>query len=468
MWLPKTLKADGPRYLAILSALEADIASGAVEDGLPLAPQRELAFQLGISVGTVVRAYSIAKQRGLVSGEVGRGTFVNARKALAEEDYFGDGSGHFATNTSDQIDLSLNISPPLREADQIGNALRSISGDAQLAQMIRYGVHLGPQKSRRILAEWVTETSHDNLRPSPEQIALSGGAQQAIWAICSGKIRPGDTILAESSTFAGIKSVAGLLGATVHGVDMDEQGLLPDALDKAISLTNARILYVMPTLQNPTGITMPEERRKAILSVVAKNDILVIEDDVYGFLKPDAPPPLAAKLPEKVYYVSSFSKSVAPGLRVGYCVFPDHMKTGIEAALRATCWMNPPIMSELVMQLIERREIESIVTSRISTARSRLSIAREKLGSTFPDLDWSTPRYHLWLSQPDNASAERFVRLAQEAGVLVSPPETVASDASSPSGIRVCLGCPLDEETLIIALDRMTSIDFTHWNFSTI
>lgn len=458
MWQPNALSPEGARYLAIVKALENDIAEGVATDGMALAPQRELAHQLGLSVGTVVRAYAIAKQRGLVTGEVGRGTFVDAGKARADAPHFGDGAGHPAGAMPGTIDLSVNIAPPLLEADRIGNALKAVAGHADLSQMLRYGTHIGPERQRQTLAQWIASTSHGAFQPNAAQIAICTGAQQALSAICS-RLRPGQTLLTESTTFPGIKSIAGISGLQIRGVAMDDCGMCPNALEDAITQTGAPIVYLMPTLHNPTGITMPSERREAILSVIARHNTLVIEDDVYGFLKPEAPPPLAASLPEKVCYVSSFSKSVAPGMRVGYCAVPSHIAREIEAALRAACWMSPPLMAEVICGLIRQDQMRPIVNSRIAAAKQRLETAHRCLAEPFPDLDWTTPRYHLWLPQPDAALAERFVRQARDAGVLLSAPDSVAADKSAPPGVRVCLGSAADAGTLETALRRLPVLD---------
>ncbi len=452
MWIPDHLDPDGPRYLAVVKALEDDIANGRALDGMALAPQRELAYQLGLSVGTVVRAYSVAQQRGLIAGEVGRGTFVRGRAGQAETRFFGDGSAHQDSRKAGTIDLSVNVAPPLRQAERVGNALRAVANATELPQMLRYGVHLGADSQRRALAEWLDRTSAGRYAPSADRIAICIGAQQAIWAVCSSVLRPGQTILAESVTFAGIKSVAGLLGAHLCGVDMDEHGLIPEALEEACAKTQARALYLMPTLQNPTGTTMPEARRAEIAAIAQRYGLTVIEDDVYGFLAPDAPPPLASLLPDRTCYVSSFSKSVAPGLRAGFAVLPSALTRGVEAAMRASCWMSPLLTMETVCRLMRHDGLDGIVAQRREEASQRLEIAESVLSGLFPKVDWRKARFHLWLATRDWVEAEQVVRRAMEAGVLIAPPDAVATERASPPGIRLCLGSPPDTGDLRSAL----------------
>jgi len=455
MWIPENLDPDGPRYLAVVKALEDDIAHGRAHDGMALATQRELAYQLGLSVGTVVRAYTIAQQRGLIVREVGRGTFVSTANAHAETRFFGDGSAHEDARAIGMVDLSVNVPPALPQADRIGNALRNLANAPELPAMLRYGAHLGAENHRQTLADWIAQASAGRYAPSSDRLAVCIGAQQAMWAICTAVTAPGETILTENLTFAGIKSIAGLLGANIHGVEMDEFGLIPEALEEACAKTSASVLYTMPTVQNPTGATMPEDRRRAIAAIAEKHGLIVIEDDVYGFLSPDAPSPLAALLPEQVCYVSSFSKSVAPGLRVGFAVLPDPLTRRVEAAIRASCWMGPTLMTEAVCQLIRHGHLDDIVVQRRQEARQRLDAASGVLSAIAARMNWKEDRFHLWLPTRDWTEAEQIVRRARDAGVLLSAPDAVAAGPSSPSGIRLCLGSAPDTGTLLTALKKV-------------
>src|SRR5258708_26760482 len=133
---------------------------------------------------------------------------------------------------------------------------------------------------------------------------------------------PGDVVLTEQLTFYGMKSVAALLSLRLHGVAIDEDGLIPEALDAACRQLSPKALYCIPTLQNPTAATMPAERRQAVAEICKRHGVMLGEDDIYGFLSPNGPEPVASIHPETSIHVTSLSKRLAPGLPVGYMRAP--------------------------------------------------------------------------------------------------------------------------------------------------
>lgn len=455
MWVPTHLSPHGPRYLAIVRALEADIASGRALIGQALAPQRELAYRLGLSVGTVVRAYAVAQQRGLTAAAVGRGTFITDPSGEAAVRHFGDGSTLALDAGDGAIDLSVNVPPLGRQAERLGDALRSLASARELPQLLRYGVHVGAMRHREAIAEWTRHQFGGRFRPDAGQIVVCGGAQQAIWAVCSALVDPGATILSEALTYPGIKSVAGLIGARVHGVEMDPSGLVPEALEDACRATGARVLYLMPTLHNPCATTMPEERRMEVAAVARRHDLVIVEDDVYGFLDASAPAPFAALLGERTCYLSGFSKSIAPGLRLGYCIAPSALMPRIEAAMRAGSWMAPPLMGELLHRWVRDGSLSQIVSERRDDAARRFDIARQMLAADLPALAWHQPCFHLWIATDSPSRARSIVRQARSAGVVLAPPEAVMTAPAGPAGVRICIGSAAGTGLLREALSRL-------------
>jgi len=227
---------------------------------------------------------------------------------------------------------------------------------------------------------------------------------------------------------------------------MDEDGLRPDALDRACADTSARLLFVMPTLQNPTGATMPASRRAAIAGVARRRGLLVLEDDVYGFLAPAKPRPLATLLPEQSFYVGSFSKSLAPGLRSGFVIGPRSRVEELAVGVRATAWMASPLMAEIVARWVEDGTAIEIAEAKRGEAHRRCEIAAEVLGSEHLAPVRSGPCFHAWLRLAGSAAA--FAAAAAARGVAVTPSDAVETDASAPSGVRLCLGAPGDEARL--------------------
>lgn len=444
-WIPSSLRRTGPRYLAILEALQRDIEHGVLPVGSRLLPHRELADKLGFSVGTVSKAYAEAERRGLIVGMVGRGTFVR----------HGNGSTTARAAESADIPLDLNIPPPGPETELLAEAFASLAQSTSFRSLFNYLPHQGMRRHRELAFEWMGP----RYAPPIDQIVICHGAQHAMFLAFSLVARPGDTVLAECLTYTGMKALAAHQGIKLVGVDIDREGLLPAALEEACRRTGAKTLYTMPTLHSPTGTTMSRERRAAIAEIAERHDLLVIEDNVYNFLAPSAPPPLAALLPDRCFYVTSLSKCVAPGLRVGFVVPPARYFDRLVLAVRATAWMATPAAVEVGCRMIENGTLGQLVDQRRAEARSRRKLAAEILGRHVAPLSDTDPAsFHLWLPLPREWPAAQIVAAARRRGVNLTPPEAVAVDDMSPNGVRLCIGGPETLEDLRRGLEVLLEL----------
>ena len=279
-WVPALASLAGPRYLAFVLALEADIASGRIKPGMRLLPQRDMAERLDLSVGTISKAYAEAEQRGLISGEVGRGTFVQRRRLEAR------GPGSPAAT----INLALNVPPYTGEDDVIASALSDIVADGEVSNLLGYLPHQGLRRHREAMVAWLTSLG---VTADADHLFITHGGQHALSIALPMVAAPGDTVLTESYTYSGMLALSAQSGYRLHGVATDYHGLIPENLDRAFSETRARALYCMPTLQTPMGSVMPPKRRHAIAEIVRKHDAYLLEDDAYGYLlsPPSLPSP---------------------------------------------------------------------------------------------------------------------------------------------------------------------------------
>jgi len=433
VWSPKLVGNERPRYLAIVHALEVDIAAGAIAAGARLPPQRDLAETLGVSVGTVTKAYSEAERRGLIAGEIGRGTYVKEVP-----------SPH---NPKKIINLALNVAPPTGEDQFIAGALSAVLERGNLGDLLDYSSHQGRREHREAICNWLSQSG---LALEPANVVVTHGAQHGILIALSLVANPGDTILTECFTYSGIAALAGYNRYRLYGVEMDPGGLLPDALDHAFSTTGARVLYTMPTFQTPTNAILSPERREAIGAVLRRHNAYLIEDDVYGFLHPAPLKPLSTETPEQAFYITSFAKSVAPGLRVGAAVIPIAYRDGIANALRATSWMAAPITAEILAQLIRTGDLSRLVALKRAEAVRRTEVAARMLPLRTPRDRF--PSFHVWLPVEDQGSLAGLVSRVGLHGVSMAPPTYVAPGRGTPSGIRLCLGAPTSMKELEAAL----------------
>jgi DNA-binding transcriptional MocR family regulator len=435
MWAPDLTTASGPRYLAIVQAIAEGVARGQLKAGEQLPTHRELANLLGVTTGTITRAYSEAARRGLLVGETGRGTFVNA-DLFAHE--FAEQS---STEGQELIDLSLNI-PPLSVGDSVGQALsKTLAGLAErpgLVALMGYHAPAGLKRHRIAGAEWV---SRSGLEAKAEQILICNGALHAMTVAFCTLTKPGDSVFTESLTYPGMKNLAHLLHLRLKGLAMDDQGIIPESFDEACRNESAKVLYTIPTLQNPLGTVMPESRRRKIADIATKHNVAIVEDDVHSFMLPNPPAPLSSFAPENSYYILSTSKSIAGGMRIGYLCAPERMIQPLETSLRATTWMAAPLMAEIASEWIKDGTADRIVKEKRAEAAARQSIASQILkGFQFEAHEFS---FHLWLHLPEPWRSNEFTSQLRRCGVSVTPSEAfVAGREESPHAVRVCLGAP--------------------------
>jgi DNA-binding transcriptional MocR family regulator len=445
MWSPTLPPHAEPKYQALLDALVRDVEAGVLPPGTRLPPQRELADRLGVAIGTVGRAYAAAEQRGVVSGEVGRGTFVRGPEPGVEP-------GALEEDDPEVIDLSKSRLVRDPRVGSVAAMLQSLARRSDLDRLMDfYQPAPGMARHREIGAQW---TSRVGLTVPAERIVITSGAQHGAATVLASLARPGDLVLTEHVTYTGMKAIASLLHLQLRGVPLDGEGLIPEAFEAACVEAAPRALYCMPTLQNPTGRTMPLGRRQAIVEIAARHGVALIEDDVYGFL-PDHPlPPLTALDPTNAYYITSTSKSMAPGLRVGYVVAPEPRVDRVAAVIRASTWLIAPLLAELASDWIERGEADAMVAWKREETTARHAVALRILGRWLPA---ASPRsFHLWLPLPEPWRTEEFVSQARARKVVVSPSEEfVVGRESAPHAVRVCLGATSSRARLEEGLRRL-------------
>ena len=445
-WTPELEQAAEPKYLALVEALHRDVESGRLPPGTRLPTQRQLANRLRIAIGTVSRAYTVAEQRGIVRGEVGRGTFVRR-----EDPSYREGSDEEA----ELIDLSRGRLVRPSDDPTLAQTLKLLAQRRDLHQLVDiYQPPQGMTRHRAAAAAWLKRFGLD---VKPERVVVTSGAQHGAAVVLAAMARPGDLILTEEVTYSGITALARLLQLRVQGLRMDQDGLLPSELEAACESSSPRALFCISTLQNPTGRTMPLQRRQELAHIIQRHRLTVLEDDVNGFLPAEPLPPIAAFAPDQTFYITGTSKSLAPGLRIGYVVPPAAEMQRVNATMQATTWFTAPLLAEIVTQWIESGRADEMAEWKRSETITRHRLAREILG---PWLPASGPvSFHLWLQLPEPWRAENFVSQARARGVAVnSPDEFLVGRETAPHAVRVCLGGGLSRGRLEDGLKRLAEL----------
>ena len=442
-WQPRLEGRIGPRYIAIAEALAEDMSAGRFAAGERLPTHRDLAWRLGVTVGTVSRAYAEAQRRGLVSGEVGRGTFVRA--AMPREAQVMAAPGETEPGF---IDLNFNFPPSGGEDQALRATLSALATAPESANLLRYQSHAGLPAHRAAASQWL---ARGGLDAPPERIAITAGAQHAILVTFAALTRPGDRILTEALTYPGVQLAARMLGLRLDGLPLDGEGLLPEAFETACRNNDVKALYCIPTLQNPTTVTLPEARRRAIAEIATRYGVAIVEDDIFRLMTPEAPPPISNFAPERGYFLTSLSKTTAPGLRIGFVAAPEGGFDKITAALRTTCWMATPLTAEIAARWIRDGTAARI----LQTRRAEMSARRRQVLTALRGHRVECPdgSLHIWLHLPEPWRSADFTAEARRRGVGVTPAEAFAVGRSHLThAVRLCHGAPASRETLDRAL----------------
>jgi DNA-binding transcriptional MocR family regulator len=446
-WLPQIDAGSDPIYARIVSALERDVRLGAVDGGARLPPQRTLAEHLNVSLGTVTKAYLEAERRGLVHAHVGRGTFVSDS---GSQRMAGEGARDRV------VDLSLNVAP----YEAVARRLLSIPAgrrNSDLLDCLTYAPAPGLENHRRAAVTWLSRVAR--YEPEWGRLLVTAGAQQAMSLVFETLCRPKDTVLCEAATFFGMRRLAEHRGYKLHGVQMDEEGLRPDALERAAKSTGAKVLYTMPTVQNPTSRTMGSGRREEIARVVRRYKLWVVEDDTYALFAPQGAKalcPLVTLIPEQCFYLASVSKSLSPGLRVGFISCPEgsHFDALVKA-VQATVIAPSAFGGVLFSRWVNDGSAFEIAEAVKAEIERRASLAKIMFGDQIAGEIRAAP--HFWLPMPE-LEAERLAGRALRAGVAVTAPGRAIVRPDLISGLRVCLGAATDIAELTVGLERLRSV----------
>jgi len=429
MWKPKLDDRPGPKYIRIADALAEDIYAGRLGVGERLPTHRELAWSLGVTVGTVSRAYAEAERRGLLVGEVGRGSYVRAGARSASM------MAMPAIASPQSIELGISRPPEGVAEAAFAEAVGELAVSPDLAALVNYQSHTGKWEHRVAGARWIGERG---LETVPDRVLVTSGAQHAVASALMALCDPGDPVLVESVTWSGTRALANMMRLSLRAVELDSDGLVPEALEAACRTTGARVLYLTPEIQNPTSAVLPADRRRAIADIARRYDLTIVEDDIYGMLPAAARPPVAVFAPERTIYITGSSKVLAPALRIGFASVPRDRLGRFAAAARATNWMAPPVMAEIVRRWIDDGTALDL-TQRTRTEVARRHAVAHRMLAGF-DVQLAPGSFFAWMSLPDPWRSQELVTAMARRGVSLTATELfVPGREETPPAVRVAL-----------------------------
>jgi DNA-binding transcriptional MocR family regulator len=418
------------QFTILADQVQADINAGRLKPGSRLTTQRQFAHAHGIALSTATRVYSELVRRGLVIGEVGRGTFVRT----------GPPTTGFALAQGIGGLINLATNQPLLPS-QAGILAQSTGLLARRSSVIASAmepvVAPGTDAARRVLASFL---KRGPWQPDSERLLFTGNGRQALAATLAAFVPPGQRLGVETLSYQAVTGIATRLGIGVVPLPMDEHGLRPGGVIAAHRGAPLKAIYVQPTLQNPLGITMPRARRLELAATLRQLDVLGIEDHVYAFLIDD-PSPLASLAPDHVVMIDSLSKRVAPGLTLGWALAPAHLVSALAESIRARVL----VPSGLALELGIRWMAEGTVTRLVKGKRRDAEMRQRLLRKALPDMTIEAdPRaYHAWWVLPAAWRAETFAAAAAARGIAVAPASAFATGPGhAPNAVRLALASP--------------------------
>jgi DNA-binding transcriptional MocR family regulator len=429
-WKPDPATLTRPAYLSLAEQFARAIESGALPTGSRLMPHRKLADWLSLSVQTVSRAYEELIRRGLISGEIGRGSFVLGPGAEARQPYLPE-------RTGEVIDLS--ILKPVVEAmhlDRLRQGFAWLAANLSASAALSFRPNTVMPQHRRVAADWL---ARQGIGVEPAGITITNGASSAITAALMSVVPPGAGLAAEALTHHTLMPLCGYLGLHLDGVAMDDQGMIPAALDEVARKGQTRAVYLQPNAINPLAYLMPLERRAELVEVARRHDLAIIENDILNILIADRPAAFAALAPERTLHICGFTKITVPGLRLAYLSAPPRHATAAANRHLVANWMATPPMVELLDNWIQDGTVDDLVQWQRQALADRHRLAAEVLGSHMPACHRNS--LHLWLRLPEGWGEEDFVTQARLQGVAVAAGRAFrATEKGRREAIRVALG----------------------------
>ncbi|QCD57067.1 PLP-dependent aminotransferase family protein [Streptomyces hawaiiensis] len=434
-------------YRRIADRIADDIATGRLRPGQRLPPQRAFARRRGLAPSTAGRVYGELVRRGLVVGEVGRGTFVRAApagpvgQALIEP-------GPGAT----PVNLELNYPAVPGQPELLAPVLAPLLRPDVLAEALLPAAATGTEAAREAAATLLTTPGW---RPAPERLLFTGNARQAIAAVLASLVRPGGRVGVEQLTYPLVKEIAARLGITLVPLAGDAAGLLPEAVAAAHRTAPLSALYAQPTLHNPTSLTTSRPRLLQLARLVHDLNLPVVEDRTWSFLR-EPGDPLAVHAPALTHVVDGLSKRVAPGLTAGFLVVPPHRVAVVADAVRSGGWSAGRFALEAAVRWTAEGTVARLVEAKRADAVRRQRILAEELAGFAVRSDPGS--CFAWWELPAPWRADTFTAAAAAHGIAVTPgPAFAVAPGHTPDAVRLGLGSA-SEADLRWALRRLAQI----------
>ena len=346
--------------------------------------------------------------------------------------------------------VSLERSTPPAPANleaAIQDGLHCLARADTVKNIIRTHRFGGTETDRARAAAWLEPRFGTPI--DPDRIIQTNGAQNAMVMALAAVAEQGDTVLMETLSYHGFRKQAHLQGIRTHSIEMDEEGATPDAFEAACRQFRPKALFLMPTVHNPTTAVMSLERRQQLAGIARTHGVALVEDDVYGLLPRDVPPPLGAVAPDMTWHINSFAKCLGPGGRLGYLVAPspEAARATLDRFYGMSSWFPAAMSAELIGLWLDDGTMAEMVDGVRQEAIERQKIARDCLSGiqyrARPD------GLFLWVELDGIIDQDVLVSQCAEQNVIIRPGRLFATDIEkSPNAVRIVVGSPDTREEL--------------------
>jgi len=450
IWPPNLSYAGKSKYKALAQTIRDGIASGDLAAGSKLPPVRDLAFRVGVTPGTVARAYTLLTDEGRLSAAVGRGTYVAdvTRKGRKPEPPL----LHLVDEST--ADFRSSRVPDVGQGLLIDDAFIRL-GHSHRRRHINYPTSITDIEARKAVVDWIGPVRAGHL--DAHQVVLGNGAQNCVILALQAELHGAHpVILTDELAYPGVRHAARLLRAQVVGVAMDEDGLIPEALAEAYRTHGGQVLLTSAEVHSPTTTQTSYARKKEIAALAERFGLTIIEDDCHSIAPTDVPA-YRAILPKQSYFISSLTKGVSGALRFGYAVAPvDRVSDLRQVAQSSFHGIAQPIL-DVCTDLLTSGDAGRVKDKVVAHTAERVRLAVNRLGGW--DLRWREDAPFLWLQLPQGWRSSSFALACERKGISVRPADEFAlSDQRAPNAVRLAATTCVSESRYLQALDDMNTL----------
>lgn len=416
--LPRSSHQPLPQTIANL--IEDEIRNGGLAVGTKLPTQRDLAYKLGIAVATVGRAYRICIERGLVTAEVGRGTYVLSRD---EQQDVTKNRLQWALKTQTNPRALVQHAARMHSTSPVGNLSIDIL-DHHISDIMKSDPAIILDHVRVIPQNWLEAgrnwLSTAGWKPQIDSIVPTNGAYVGLLAAAMARTKLGDRVAVEEPGYVAVTRTLKAMGRRVVTVAVGEEGMQPEAFQRVCAQYPPKILFVTPTIHNPTGRIMPLKNRQKIVEIARRHDVFLIEDNVYGGQVENPLPPIAQLAPERSFHVNSLSKTVCAGLRTGWISCPAGEKDKVVANHGALCGHWAFLAHEIAARMVLTGSAVEAASRLLDEVKSRHEIFAGIFRHGHFKISTNISAPFAWIEIPELTSGQMMKFTSSSTGVTIN------------------------------------------------